>query len=160
MVGLVTQSGAVLVKAAVLSRHKHTDIKLLLRLGHVHEEEAVPVPLVLVILGLNPPVKPAPAVALVAVEDEAAVEADQLPSPHGPPHEQALARPLHCAGPNKYSALLKRVSQVCRETKTVKVWRTVMQGSGSNFSCAGDPYLSIEKVNFLDFALVSSKRNP
>ena len=45
MVGLVPQSGAVLVKTAVLSRHKHTDIKLLLRLGNVHEEEAVPVPI-------------------------------------------------------------------------------------------------------------------
>ena len=42
MIGLVTQSGAVLIKAAVLWRHKHTHIKLLIRTGHVHEEETVP----------------------------------------------------------------------------------------------------------------------
>ena len=50
------------------------------------------------------------------------------------------------------------LSQGGRETKTVKVWRTVIDGCFSNSACAGDLNFPIDNINFLDFALVSLKK--
>ena len=155
MVGLVAQGGAVLVKAAVLWRHEDADLKLLLRPRHVHKSESVIISLLSRGSCVHPPIQTVPVVPLHAVEDEAAVEADQLPGPHWPLHKQTLARPLHCAGQHNNCVLLKRVGQVLRNTETVKVWRTVGQRSISKSACPDDLDFFILKVYFLDFTLIS-----
>ena len=143
MVCFVTQSRPVLVQAAVLWRHEDTEVKLLLRVDHVHQSEAVPVPLEPVLLVLDPPVQAAPVLAQVAVVEEAAVEADQVPRPHQPPHEQPLPRPQHTGQPHIHRANLKGVSQVCWQTEAVEVWRTVGQRSVPEFSGLCNLYFSI-----------------
>ena len=125
MVGFVSQSGAVLAEVTVLRRNKHTDVKLPPRVDHVGEIQAVLIPLVLILLPLQSSVKGRPGGPEDAVQDEAAEEADQVSRPHPPPQEQSLARPLDRARPDIHRALLKRVSQVGRDSKAVKVWRTV-----------------------------------
>lgn len=126
MVGLVAQSRAVLVEAAVLWRHEHAEIvKLLFWFRHVHEAEGVCVSPHPVTMNLLPPVQAAPLLALLTVEDEAVVEADQLPRPHRSPHKQPLTPLLKCARPDEHRALLKRICQVCWDTETVEVWRIV-----------------------------------
>ena len=155
MVGLVTQGGAVLVKAAVLWRHEDADLKLLLRPRHVHKSESVIISLLSRGPCVHPPVQTVPVVPLHAVEDEAAVEADQLPGPHRPLHEQTLARPLHRARPHIHRALLKRVSAVWRDSKAVEVWRTVGDQIITELAGLGYFDLFINIIYFLYLAIIS-----